>query len=240
MSVGEGSPSSDADLVARVRGGDAGAFGDLYKAHAAAVRQVAAAHLREPDAIADVVQESFTRALQSLDKLREPGQFKPWILAIARNAATDQLRFRQRVTPVDDARLDVQQAVGPGPDDLAELHELATQVQGFVGELSRRDATAIAMVTYLGFGPDQVATALGLTPGAAKVVVHRARRRLRQALVLQLMVRQPSLSCPKFRELLDADALQAGKHLDACDECLAAAGAEVIPFGAFPIPAAPS
>jgi RNA polymerase sigma-70 factor (ECF subfamily) len=122
-----------------------------------------------------------------------------------------------------------------GPDSLAEVRELAAQVEGCVSGLSQRDATALAMVTYLGFGPEQVAAALGLTPGAAKVLIHRARRRLRQALVLQLMVRQPSLACSEFREFLRSDVVLARKHLDSCETCISAAGAEVIPFNAPPM-----
>ncbi len=61
----------------------------------------------------------------------------------------------------------------PGPGSVAELAELAEQVKGCVAGLSTRDATAIVMVTQLGFTPEQVAGALGLTPGAAKVLLHR-------------------------------------------------------------------
>ena len=68
--------------------------------------------------------------------------------------------------------------------------------------LSPRDAAAVTMVTQLGFAPGQVAAALGVTPGAAKVIVHRARRRLRNALALQLMVQQPGLACEEFQKLV--------------------------------------
>jgi RNA polymerase sigma factor (sigma-70 family) len=237
MSDGATTPRSDADLVAEVRQGDERAFAELYKAHFGAVRQVAASHLRDPDTVADVVQEAFTRALQNLPSLRDPAQFRSWLLAIARNVATDQLRLRQRVKVVDDDSMEALASTGLGPDVLAELCELAAQVEGCVSGLSQRDATALAMVAHLGFGPDQVGAALGLKPGAAKVVVHRARLRLRQALTLQLMVRQPSLACPQFRELLDSDAVAAGKHLESCEMCKAAAQTEVLAFQAPPMPA---
>jgi RNA polymerase sigma factor (sigma-70 family) len=231
------SQESDADLVDRVRCGDARAFAELYKAHYGAVRQVAASHLRDPDAVADVVQDAFTQALQCLASLRDPHRFRPWLMSITRHAAVDQIRARSRVTSLDSDSSESLVASGPGPDTLAELRELADRVEECVMGLSHRDATAVAMVTHLGFGPDQVGAALGLTPGAAKVVVHRARRRLRQALVLQLMVQQPSLACPDFRLMLDTDVLGAGKHLETCELCIDAAGAEVIPFQASVVPA---
>jgi len=228
---------SDTELVAAVRAGDSHAFADLYREHVDSVRRVAYQLVGNPDGTADVVQDTFARALQHLPELREPDRFRPWLLAIARHAATDQLRARRRLTTFDENDDDTLASTGPGPESLAELKELAEQVQGCVAGLSKRDATAVAMVTHLGFTPSQVADSLGVTPGAAKVIVHRARRRLRHALTLQLMVRQPTLACDTFRSLLDDDAVAASKHLEDCQACVDAAGAEVVPFQFTPEPA---
>ena len=46
-------------------------------------------------------------------------------------------------------------------------------------KLSVRDATAITLASEFGFGPSEIAEALGVSPNTAKVVLHRARRRLR-------------------------------------------------------------
>jgi RNA polymerase sigma factor (sigma-70 family) len=229
-----GSPTldrSDAELVAAVRSGEARAFADLYREHVDAVRRVAHHLVGDSDATADAVQDTFARALQHLDDLREPERFRPWLLAIARHAATDQLRARKRLTPLDRSHDELLAASGPGPESVAEIRELADQVQGCVAGLSTRDAAAVTMVTQLGFTPAQVANALGVTQGAAKVIVHRARRRLRNALALQLMVEQPGLACEEFQKLLADDPLTASKHIESCVTCLDRAGAEVIPSG---------
>jgi len=194
------------------------------------VRRVAYHLVGDSDATADAVQDTFTRALQHLDDLREPDRFRPWLLAIARHAATDQLRARKRVTSLDDSHDELLASTGPGPESVAEVRELADQVQGCVAGLSKRDAAAVTMVTQLGFSPAQVADALGVTPGAAKVIVHRARRRLRNALALQLMVKQPTLACDDFQKLLADDPLAAARHIEQCDTCIERAGAEVVPF----------
>jgi RNA polymerase sigma-70 factor (ECF subfamily) len=227
-----GSPTldrSDAELVAAVRSGDARAFADLYREHVDAVRRVAYHLVGDSDATADAVQDTFASALQHLDDLREPERFRPWLLAIARHAATDQLRARKRVAALDHTHDDLLAATGPGPESVAEIRELADLVQGCVAGLSTRDAAAVTMVTQLGFTPAQVADALGVTQGAAKVIVHRARRRLRNALALQLMVEQPGLACEEFQKLLADDPLAASKHIGSCVTCLDRAGAEVIP-----------
>ena len=228
-----GSPTlvrSDAELVAAVRSGDSRAFADLYREHVESVRRVAYHLVGDSDATADAVQDTFTRALQHLDDLREPDRFRPWLLAIARHAATDQLRARKRVTSLDESHDELLASTGPGPESVAEVRELADQVQGCVAGLSKRDAAAVTMVTQLGFSPAQVADALGVTPGAAKVIVHRARRRLRNALALQLMVKQPTLACDDFQKLLTDDPLAAAKHIEQCETCIERAGAEVVPF----------
>jgi RNA polymerase sigma factor (sigma-70 family) len=228
-----GSPTlalSDAELVAAVRSGDSRAFAELYREHVDSVRRVAYHLVGDSDSTADAVQDTFTRALQHLDELREPDRFRPWILAIARHAATDQLRARKRLTSLDESHDETLASSGPGPESVAEVRELADQVQGCVAGLSKRDAAAVTMVTQLGFTPAQVADALGVTQGAAKVIVHRARRRLRHALTLQLMVKQPTLACDEFQTLLGDDPLTASKHLETCETCLERAGAEVVPF----------
>ncbi len=232
---------TDAQLVAAVRSGDVHAFEDLYREHVDAVRRVAYQLVGNQDAAGDVVQDTFARALQHLPELREPDRFRPWLLAIARHAGTDQLRMRRRLTSLDEDDDSVLVSSGPGPESQFELRELAAQVEGCLAGLSHRDATAVAMVAHLGFSSAQVAGALDVSPGAAKVIVHRARRRLRHALTLQLMVRQPSLACDEFRSLLEEDSLAASKHLEDCEECIDAAGAEVVPFGlAVDTPPAPS
>jgi RNA polymerase sigma factor (sigma-70 family) len=222
---------SDAELVAAVRSGNPRAFADLYAEHVDSVRRVAYHLVGNSDATNDAVQDTFTRALQHLDDLREPDRFRPWLLSIARHAATDQLRARQRFTSLDETRHELLASTGPGPESVAEVRELADRVQGCVAGLSRRDAAAVTMVTQLGFTPSQVADALGVSRGAAKVVVHRARRRLRNALALQLMLQQPALACAAFRNLVADDPLGASKHIGDCQTCLDRAGAEVVPFG---------
>jgi RNA polymerase sigma factor (sigma-70 family) len=233
-----GSPTlarSDAELIAAVRSGDSRAFADLYREHVESVRRVAYHLVGDSDATADAVQDTFTRALQHLGDLREPDRFRPWLLSIARHAATDQLRARKRVTSLDDSHDELLASTGPGPESVAEVRELADQVQGCVAGLSRRDAAAVTMVTQLGFSPSQVADALGVTPGAAKVIVHRARRRLRNALALQLMVKQPTLACDDFQKLLADDPLAAAKHIEKCETCIERASADVVPFRSSPV-----
>ncbi len=219
----------DGLLVTAVLAGDSGAFDELYRAHVGAVRAVARSHVRDGDTVSDIVQDTFARALQHLDNLRDTDRFRPWLLSIARHASVDQLRAGKREIALDTEQAEALVSRDATPDDLAELHDLADTVQGCVTGLSQRDATAVAMVTQLGFTPAQVGSALGVSSGAAKVIVHRARRRLRSALMLELMVAQPRLGCDEFQLLRTTDPGAASRHLDDCELCIESSRAELVP-----------
>jgi RNA polymerase sigma factor (sigma-70 family) len=126
----------------------------------------------------------FAKAYVKLPTLREPCQFRPWVLQIARNAGIDDLRSRRAVNhrPLDD--VDPADRAG-GPECLSEVRALAAALTRGLIELSARDAAAVSMSVNLGFGPAEIAAALGINEGNAKVVLHRARRRLRSALERQ-------------------------------------------------------
>ncbi|MFN2504423.1 MAG: RNA polymerase sigma factor [Acidimicrobiales bacterium] len=227
---------AEADLVRFALAGDTAAFASLYRANVGAVNRVVANGISNPEVAADVVQDVFVKALERLVSLREPDRFRPWLLAIARNAVVDRHRSTGRAptTSLDEEWAAEPVAGGPSSEELAELSELARLVAGCVAGLSRRDATAVSMVTHLGLGPAEVAVALGVSRGAAKVIVHRARRRLREALALELMVRRRGPGCPVFDALSPDDVVAAARHVRSCPGCAALAEAEVHLYGSEP------
>jgi RNA polymerase sigma factor (sigma-70 family) len=225
-------PCDDETLVGRVRSGDVRAFEELYRRHAGAVRTAVRDNVHDAEGIADVVQETFARALARLDSLREPSRFRPWLLSIGRHAAIDNRRHSTRVRSLDDQEAMALPSGADGPDVAAELAELGALLQSGVATLSARDATALSMVTHLGLRPAEVAAALGVTTGAAAVIVHRARRRLRDAVVLEVLVRAAGAGCHEFERLHGPNPVAAARHIKDCTECCRAALAEVVPFDA--------
>ena len=221
--------------MARARAGDQSAFSALYERHRATVRKVAAAYVRRPEIVADIVQDTFVRALEKLPSLRDPSLFRPWLLAIARHSAVDHGRKAVRDVALDQESVEGVPADDAAPDEAFALAELARQVTTAIDGLSGRDAATIALVPHLGFRSNEVAAALGVSTGAAKVTVHRARRRLRAALSLQALEREPELACEVMRTALARNRAAAVRHLDGCTVCLAAASAEVTAFGFAPL-----
>jgi RNA polymerase sigma-70 factor (ECF subfamily) len=176
--------SQDADLVARALAGDRQAFTLLHRRYARGLAAIAAERLRDPEDRADAVQDAFAHAFERLDQLRDPSSFAPWLYAIARNAANQTARRRARLPDaVGDAEVEIASDAA-GPDELAELTDLTERLASASAVLSARDATALSLAVTFGFGPAELAVALSVTEGNAKVILHRARRRLRAALDL--------------------------------------------------------
>jgi RNA polymerase sigma factor (sigma-70 family) len=236
-----GDGGSDEQLVGRVRGGDPLAFAALYRIHVAGVRTAITHHVAGPEAIADAVQETFVRALERLSTLRQADHFRPWLLAIARHTAIDVRRLRDKTDWLPDEAARDRATDDAGPDTVAELAELAALVNERIAELPPRDAYALALVTHLSFSPAEVAATLGVTPGTAKVIVHRARRRLSDALALELMVRRRGAGCDDFAALFDAaDMAGAARHVSRCAACRKLASTDVALFAFGPGPTAPA
>ncbi len=175
--------TNDDDLVCAAGGGDQRAFDLLHRRYEPLVTGVVRAQARGQADVDDITQEVFARAWLKVSTLREPGLFRPWLLQIARRAVVDHYRHNARRPPLtndDDLALSLHPSESPSTDDLVELRDLAQSVHEGLQGLSKRDATAISLAVHFGFGPSEISEALGITSGNAKVVLHRARKRLRE------------------------------------------------------------
>jgi len=198
-----------AALIAKVRDGDMVAFTALYREHVGAVVKAVRDNVHDAETVADVTQEVFARVLERLGTLRDPDRFRPWLLSIARHAAIDQRRSRGRAPEPFDPAEHEWADTGRGPGEIAELNDLVRLVQGCVAGLSTRDATALTLVSQLGLSVAEVAVALGVSGGAAKVTLCRARRRLRDALALEYSYAEAPSIAPSWRPHLPATTTPA-------------------------------
>jgi RNA polymerase sigma-70 factor (ECF subfamily) len=84
--------SAEPEQIARARSGDEDAWRSLYRDHSGAVRRLLLGFSTlTPADVQDLVQETFVRAFRSLEQLRDPAAFRPWVLTIARSAAIRRL-----------------------------------------------------------------------------------------------------------------------------------------------------
>jgi RNA polymerase sigma-70 factor, ECF subfamily len=133
---------------------------------------------------ADLMQETFVRAQRARDTC-EASAVAAWVRRIARNVAIDHLRrsAANKVVLGSDELTTCAEgstaATDPDPERSAIRREMRDCIGDFVRRLPERDAEVIMLAEMRGLPDQEVATALGITLGAAKIRLHRARARLR-------------------------------------------------------------
>lgn len=134
----------------------------------------------------DLAQEVFVKVNRGLAEFRDEAHVNTWVYKIATNAALDRLRSPsfKTVEPVEDIEL-VSLQVGPkGPtaEQQAIKEEMGACVRGMVDRLPATYRTAIVLSQLEGFKDSEVAEILGVKLSAAKITLHRARKRLKKVL----------------------------------------------------------
>ena len=171
--VGDGAQIRDADLVALARDGDPVAFQLLVERHQPAVRARAAGLGANPGDVDDIMQETFLRAFLALDRLRDPDRFAAWLAGITANVARG-LRRRDQALLVADWPEPLHPATSGGLPSAEDL-DRAGALQAALASLPAGQRRAIAVHYYA----DLPAAQIPGPEGAARVSLHKARRRLR-------------------------------------------------------------
>ena len=179
------------ELVARARDGEVEAFEMLYRSHQAGVYTYILSQVREAELAADLTQQAFVRAWQSLRRLREPGAFRGWLYRIASNLVRDEVksgRARLEVSasvlgeadpmPTTPAALDD----GGNPEAVLESAERQQVIWSALNELSPEHREAVVMHHMEGMGVSEIAQAVGVRPGTIMSRLARAREVLRKSL----------------------------------------------------------
>lgn len=169
--------SPDTDLVAALRAGSAPAFEAVVARYEAPLtayaRQILGGAHHDAE---EVVQDVFVKALRALR--RHAGRdiaLKPWLYAITRNACVDRLRRPHRTVDIQplEAVLDDRRA---DPVAAAERHERLQVLVGGLGALPARQRHALVMHELEGRSHEEMAARLGVSVGASKALVCRARQ----------------------------------------------------------------
>ena len=173
----------DADDVARLRRGDIAGLAGLMERHQDRLFRYLARLLGEEAVAEDVFQQTWLRAAQRISRFDAGRPFGPWLLAVARNLALDELR-RRRPESLDER---AGEPAAPGtPDDPLE-RAVARQRRGRVSEAMGALAPLDREVLSLRFDEDlalpEIATRQGVPLPTAKARLYRALGRLRERLL---------------------------------------------------------
>jgi RNA polymerase sigma-70 factor (ECF subfamily) len=170
---------SDATLVAGVLAGDRDAFEILVRRHQPFLFRRARWMGLDADTAADVVQETFIKAYQSLARCREPGRFGFWTGQMLRNRCLDLLKSAaRRCEPLPPVLI----ANGSNPEDEAQRSGLRDQLNVALEMLPEEQREAFLMKHGEGLSYDEMAEVVGSSVSAMKMRVHRATEALREQL----------------------------------------------------------
>jgi RNA polymerase sigma factor (sigma-70 family) len=133
----------------------------------------------------DVVAAAFLELWRRRNSVRlVDGSVLPWLLVTTTNLSRNVTRGLRRYRALIDALPRAEVAQSAEEAALAQIEELrlAAKVQDALNGLRPSDAALIALTLYEGYSTAQVATALGISDGAARTRLHRARSRMAEAL----------------------------------------------------------
>jgi RNA polymerase sigma-70 factor (ECF subfamily) len=199
--------SEEADLVARLRGGDERAFETLVDRHYATMLAVARGYVRTRAIAEEVVQEAWLGVLNGIDRFEGRSSLRTWIMRIVVNIAISRAEREARSVPfstlaseesdepaVDPERFRGQNDGFPGhwraypgtwaspPDDALLGRETLDVVMSAIEELPDAQRVVITMRDVAGCTPEEVCGALDVSDGNQRVLLHRARSHVRGAL----------------------------------------------------------
>lgn len=178
----------DRRLIAECLGGQRDAFGELVSRYQARLYNAAMRLVGNPEDAADVVQDAFLNAYQSLHSFKGDAEFFTWLYRIAFNTAISQRRKKRPTLSLDgqqrgDPTLepdDSSEYVRPGlalerTEEEAKLHEALNRLS-----LEHRDVLMMKDIDGLKY--EDIAEVLGVPIGTIRSRLHRARLELRDLL----------------------------------------------------------
>ncbi len=194
----------DSDLLERLRGGDRAAFASLVGRHGGALLRFATTFLKDQSLAEEVVQDTWLSALDGIDDFEGRSSIKTWLLHIVANKARTRLKREGRSVPfsalanpedagdpaVSPDRFDQRgmwkDPPGPwseeDPERLAQGVETRAAIERAIADLPEAQRAVITLRDVEGLETEEICNLLGVTVSNQRVLLHRARSRVRQAL----------------------------------------------------------
>ena len=179
----------DRRLIAECLGGRLDAFGELVSRYQTRLYNAAIRLVNSPEDAADVVQDAFLNAYQSLRTFKGDAEFYTWLYRIAANTAISLKRKKRAAISLD--------AGGPeggiDPDDPSDYikpgvalsrTEQEAQLQNAMSKLSHEHKEVLLLKDIEGLKYEDIAEMLGVPIGTIRSRLHRARLELRELLEL--------------------------------------------------------
>lgn len=182
----------DAELIERAREGDDAAFNQIVLAYRRRVLGAIARLIGRREDVEDVGQQVFLRLYLSLDQLRTPDVFEPWLYRLTVNAAYDYLRKQRRrgelrMADLSEQSVQMADAAAGGLKRREEMEKDRTReyVQSLLAAVSEADRTLLILKEVEGLSLKELEQIYHVNENALKVRLFRARQRVLKALANQ-------------------------------------------------------
>ena len=173
-----------AELIEACRRGDPGAFEELVERTRRRVYSLAYRLVRDPHEAEDVAQEAYLRVYRGLRGFRGNARFETWLHRVVTNTAFTHLKRRGRFGDIlaegEEIRDEVEEG-RPAVEQALDRDELKRALEGLTEGL--RVVTVLKDV--YGLPVREIAQELGISESAVKVRLHRARKKLKDAIWTQ-------------------------------------------------------
>jgi RNA polymerase sigma-70 factor (ECF subfamily) len=172
-------------LVLAAREGNRSAFDELVRRTYVDTYTLALRLTADEEDARDVLQESYLRAWKGLPSFRGDAQFSTWMYRITANASYSLVkrRRRHRAEALESLLEEpVEMHADAYPESAAESSALLDRLSGALDELPPKLRVLVVLKDVYGLSHEEIAEELGISVSAAKVRLHRGRKRLRDLL----------------------------------------------------------
>ncbi len=212
------SQEDETALLQTLRRGDEAAFAELVDAYSPALLRLAMTYVRTADVAEEVVQETWVGVIRGIDRFEGRCSLKSWLFTILRNTAISRGERERhsipmsslspdddgpvldpdRFLPADHSRFPGHWAIGPTawpvPEEGLMAAETREIIAGAIRELPPTQRAVIALRDVEGWPPEEVCEALEVSEGNQRVLLHRARTKVRAALETYFGAVEPTLA----------------------------------------------
>ncbi|MGE5488797.1 MAG: RNA polymerase sigma factor [bacterium] len=178
----------DFELIQRARDGDHAAFNQVVQAYRKRILGTVARLIGRIEDVEDVGQEVFLRLYFSLDQLRTPEVFEPWLYRLTVNACYDHLRRQRRrgesrMADLSEHQVVMADAVAGRKNQMeADRRKRITETVGaLLGAVSEQDRILLTLKEIEGLSLKELEKVYGVNENALKVRLFRARQRVLKA-----------------------------------------------------------
>src|ERR1700757_3281748 len=175
----------DFEQIQKAQAGDDAAFNRVVVAYRKRIFGTIARLIGRPEDVEDVAQEVFLRLYFSLDQLRTPEVFEPWLYRLTVNAAYDYLRKQRRrpeyrMSDLSEQQVMMADAVAGGKVEHDEQYQkrIRESVDALLGAVSEQDRVLLMMKEVEGLSLKELEKIYQVNENALKVRLFRARQRV--------------------------------------------------------------